>query len=409
MADRMLDLLTRLNAVVGVSGDEERVAAVIGEELEGAYDDHLADALGNHVFTRRGADSAPTVMLCAHMDELGFVVSHVEDEGFVRIAPVGYHDDRMVIDQVLRIHGTDGPVDGVTGAKPAHLLTIEERAKAIPLHDLFLDVGSSSRAETQAMGVQVGQLVSFGRVGSLLNGTRVFSGKAVDDRAGCAVLVEVMRRLADRDIRATVCATGSVQEEVGIRGAGPIAARIEPDLALALDVTLCGDTPGVEFSRIPIRLGQGPAIKYFDWAPETLIGSSVPRRMTRALEQAAERGGVTYQREVLLGGATDAWGIAGSGRGHRGRLRLAAVALHPLGRRRRASGRSGGRRAARASVPGGRRHAERRAPGRLKSAVRCASPLTAARSMSHDRCRPSACGSASPRARRPEVNGSTRP
>ena len=161
MADRMLDLLTRLNAVVGVSGDEERVAAVIGEELEGAYDDHLADALGNHVFTRRGADSAPTVMLCAHMDELGFVVSHVEDEGFVRIAPVGYHDDRMVIDQVLRIHGTDGPVDGVTGAKPAHLLTIEERAKAIPLHDLFLDVGSSSRAETQAMGVRKLKLLLY--------------------------------------------------------------------------------------------------------------------------------------------------------------------------------------------------------------------------------------------------------
>ena len=315
MPDRMLELLARLDGAVGVSGDEGAVARVMTEELEGAYDEHFEDALGNNFYVRRGAEGAPTVMLCAHMDELGFVVQHVEDGGFVRIAQVGYHDARMVIDQELTIHGEKGPVTGVTGAKPAHVLTEEEKQKAIPLEELFVDVGTSSRAQTEELGVRVGQLATFARSPGLLNGTRVFSGKAVDDRAGCAVMVEVMRRLGERNVVATICATAAVQEELGIRGAGPAAFRIRPDVALAVDVTLCGDTPGLDFSRLPVKLGAGPAIKYFDWAPQVLIGSAVPRRLTKRLEEAAEAAGVAFQREVLMGGATDAWGIALSGTG----------------------------------------------------------------------------------------------
>jgi putative aminopeptidase FrvX len=313
--DRMLKLLARLDDAVGVSGDEGEVAEAIRDELGGAYDEHFDDALGNNFFVRQGRDGAATVMLCAHMDELGFVVQHVEDEGFVRISQVGFHDARMVIDQHLRIHGEKGPVDGVTGAKPAHVLTDEERAKVIPIDQLFIDLGTSSRSGTEELGVQVGQLVTFARSPGLLNGTRVFSGKAVDDRAGCAVMVETMRRLSQHDVPATVVATAAVQEEVGIRGAGPAAFRVQPNVALAIDVTLCGDTPGVEFSRLPIKLGQGPAIKYFDWAPQVLIGNAVPRRLTRRLEEAADAAGVAFQREVLLGGATDAWGISLSGAG----------------------------------------------------------------------------------------------
>jgi putative aminopeptidase FrvX len=261
MPDTMLELLSRLDAAVGVSGDESLVGEVMMEELAGSYDEHFEDVLGNNFFVRKGADGAPTVMLCAHMDELGFVVQHIEDEGFVRIAQVGFHDARMVIDQELLLHGEDGPVRGITGAKPAHVLTDEEKLKVIPFEQLFVDIGTSSRAATEELGIRVGQFATFARSAGLLNGTRIFSGKAVDDRSGCAVMVEVMRRLAGRDVTATVCATAAVQEELGVRGAGPAAYRIQPDVALAIDVTLCGDTPGVEFSRLPIRLGHGPAIK----------------------------------------------------------------------------------------------------------------------------------------------------
>jgi putative aminopeptidase FrvX len=314
MSANLPELLGRLDAVSGVSGDESAVADVIAAELAGHHDRHESDALGNHFFVRTGAEGAPTVMLCAHMDELGFIVQHVEDEGFLRIAPIGFHDDRMVIDQDLRIHGRNGPVDGVTGAKPAHVLTPEEAKQAIPLAEMFVDVGTSSRAETEELGVRVGDNATFARAAGVLNGTRVFTGKAVDDRSGCAVMIEVMRRLP-KDVGGTVWATAAVQEEIGIRGAGPAAARIVPDVALAIDVTLCGDTPGIEFSRLPIRLGKGPAVKYFDWAPAAGYGSAVPRRLTNRLEEVADSAGVEYQREVLMGGATDAWGIALSGTG----------------------------------------------------------------------------------------------
>ena len=310
MSDRMLDLLAALDAAIGVSGDERLVADVIAAELDGHHDEHDSDALGNHFFTRRGGDGAPTVMLCAHMDELGFIVQHVEDEGFVRIAPVGYHDAAHGgrpgprASTARRAPSTASPARSrPTSCRPTR------RSKAIPIDQLHVDVGTTSRDETEALGVRVGDLATFARTGLALNGTRVFSGKAVDDRAGCAVMVEVMRRLGDSPA-ATVVGVAAVQEELGIRGAGPAATRVKPDVGIAIDVTLCGDTPGLEYSRLPISMGKGPAIKYFDWAPEAGYGSAVPRRLTDQLERAADAAGVAYQREVLLGGATDAWGIA---------------------------------------------------------------------------------------------------
>jgi putative aminopeptidase FrvX len=315
MADRMLDLMLKLDAARGISGYEEAVAEIMHAELAPLSDEQTSDPLGNHYFTRRGAEGAPVLMLCAHMDELGFLVQHIEDEGFLRLAPVGYHDDRMLTDQVLEIEGAKGSVFGVVGTKPSHVVSAEERAKAIPLREMFLDLGTSSREETEALGVHVGDPVTFVRTGMPLNGTRVFTGKAVDDRAGCAVMIETMRRLSERDVPATVVAVASVQEEVGLRGAGPAAFRVKPDVAIALDVTLAGDTPATDFRQLPIRLGGGPAIKYFDWAPEATIGSAVPRRLTRRMEEAAARAKVPFQREVLLGGATDAGSIALAGAG----------------------------------------------------------------------------------------------
>ena len=315
MADRMLDLMLKLDAARGISGYEEEVAELMHAELAPLSDEQSRDPLGNHYFTRRGAAGAPVLMLCAHMDELGFLVQHIEDEGFLRLAPVGYHDDRMLTDQVLEIQGLDGPVFGVVGTKPAHVVSGEERGRAIPLHEMFVDLGTTTRAETEALGVRVGDAVTFVRTGMQLNGTRVFTGKAVDDRSGCAVMIETMRRLAEREIPATVVAVASVQEEVGLRGAGPAAFRVQPDVAIALDVTLAGDTPATEFRQLPIKLGGGPAIKYFDWAPAATIGSAVPRRLTRRLEEAAKRADVPFQREVLIGGATDAGSIALAGGG----------------------------------------------------------------------------------------------
>ena len=312
----LLELLRRLDAVEGPSGAEEPVIEAVLQELDGCYDgEPHRDALGSLVVTRGGAEGAPTLLLAAHVDELGFLVQHVDEEGFLRLVPVGYHDERIAANQVVHVHGERGPVRGVIATTPFHLLSAADREAAIHLSDLFVDVGATSAAEAEALGVRVGHHAVVERTGELLNGTKVYSGRAVDDRAGCAVVVELLQRLRGRELPVTVQAAFTVLEELGVRGAGPVGAALQPDCALAVDVTLCADVPGVEFHRAPIRFGGGPCIKYWDFVSGSGNGSAVPRRLTERLEQAAQAAGVEWQREVLHGGVTDAAAIARSGHG----------------------------------------------------------------------------------------------
>ena len=240
MAVRTADLtqlLAELDTIPGVSGAEEAVAEFVKGALEGCYDSFHRDALGNHFFTREGANPQLNLMLSAHMDEVGFVIHHVDEKGFGFFTPVGLHDDRTLANQVLTVHTEKGPVQGLTGGKPAHIVSHEEAQKAPPISEIYLDFGTTNREETEDLGVRVGDYVTFERPGQLLNGGRLFTGKAVDDRAGVAVMIEVMRRLKGRELEASVHAVATVQEEVGIRGAGPAAFRVKPDVALAVDVT----------------------------------------------------------------------------------------------------------------------------------------------------------------------------
>lgn len=313
--DSLTQYLIDLDAIHGVSGDEERVAAYMKEQIIPFAQEHFEDPLGNHYFVKKGTDPDFKLMLAAHMDEIGFIVSHIDEKGFVYFLPVGYHDSRMVINQVLTIQTETGIVRGITGGKPAHVVTNEEAQKAIPLDRLHLDLGTSSRAETLALGVQVGDYITFDRVGQLLNGTKVFSGKSVDNRSGCAVLIEVMKRLADKQIAPTVYGVASVQEEVGLRGAGPAAYAVQPDIGLAIDVIFAGGTPGMDERISPVILGAGPAIMMYDWTPSNGHGNNVPKKLTRKLIQTAEKNAIPYQREVVLNGGTDAWAMSLAGKG----------------------------------------------------------------------------------------------
>lgn len=312
----LVDYLVELDAIPGVSGAEDAVASYVRSNLEGYYDQFHSDSLGNHFFIKKGKNPDLKIMLSAHMDEIGFVVQYIDDSGFVYFVPNGMHDPRMVINQILSIHTEKGEVQGITGGKPAHIVTAEEARKAIPISELFLDLGTNSREETEALGVQIGDYITFNRQGQFLNNGKVFTGKAVDDRSGVAVLMEVMKQLKDKEIDATVYGVASVQEEVGIRGAGPAAVYAKPDIALAIDVTLAGGTPGIEKKQIPVELGKGPAIKFFDWAPNSgSIGNAVPRRLTNKIVEVAKESQIPFQREVLLHGATDGWAISLSGEG----------------------------------------------------------------------------------------------
>lgn len=310
----LFENLMTLDSIHGVSGNEGLVAAYMKEKLLPITDDYYSDSLGNQVFIKKGTHPHLKLMLAAHMDEIGFIVHHIDEKGFVYIVPVGIHDNRMAINQVLAIQTEKGIVKGITGAKPAHTLSPEEIQKAIPIDQIHIDVGTFSREETEKLGIKVGDYVAFDRLGQCLNG-KVFTGKAVDNRAGCAVLIEVMSLLSKKFIEPTVYAVTTVQEEIGIRGAGPVAYSIQPDIALVIDVTLAGGTPGIEDKQLPIKLGEGPAIKFFDWSLNTFNGIAVPKELTKKFEEIAERENIPYQREVLLHAATDAAKISLSARG----------------------------------------------------------------------------------------------
>ena len=301
--------LKALDSAFGVTGDETEVAEVLKKQMEGYYDEYTEDPLGNQIFVKYGKNRDKKVILAAHMDEIGFIINYIEDNGFARIMPVGYHDDRMAVNQDLVIITSEGKhVYGVTGSKPFHILTEEEQGKVIKIEDLFVDLGTESREETESLGVRPGDYAAFNRQGYFLNDGKYYSGKSVDNRAGCAVLAETMKRLSEMDIEPTVYAVGTVQEEVGMRAGGPITNRIQPELVLAIDGTLTGGTPGIEWNQCSERMGGGPGIKYYDWDPILgQTGNNVPRKLTKRIIEIAEKYNIPYQREIIMGGGTDAW------------------------------------------------------------------------------------------------------
>jgi len=297
-----LTLLERLCATPGVSGREEAVRRVVRAELEGLVDEVSTDAMGNLVAVRRG-DGGPTVMLAAHMDEVGFLVRHVEDDGFVRIHPVGGIFPKYLLAQRVRVHTADGrELPGVL-AEPTDLQMATEESKVPKLEEFFVDLGVP--AETVAATVSPGDQVTVDRALERF-GDHVVS-KALDDRIGLFIIIEVLRRL--RRGGAEIVVVGSVQEEIGTRGAMVAAHRIAKDVAVAVDTTMARDLPGVPPARVVTRLGAGVSLKVMD---RHQVTSAPLLSYTRAL--ATERG-IAHQLEVGLPGGTDAEAIEVAGDG----------------------------------------------------------------------------------------------
>ena len=314
---RLGQYLLKFDNELGTSGDETRVGDLLKAEMEGLYDEYINDPLGNRFFIKKGRNPDKTVMFSAHMDELGFILNYIEDQGFGRMLPVGFHDDRMAVNQDLTFITDDNrEIHGVTGSKPAHIMNEEDHKKVLPISELFVDFGTDSREETEALGIRIGNYGVFNRQGYFLNGGKYYTGKALDDRACIAIMVEVMQRIQGLDIEPNVCMVGTVQEEVGMRAGGPIGLRIKPEIMLALDVTLTGGIPDIEKRECNVEAGKGVAFKYFDWDPAIgMTGNNVARKVTKHLIKIAERYDMPWQAEVFTGGGTDAWTVAMSGTG----------------------------------------------------------------------------------------------
>ena len=291
-----MELLKRLSEASGVPGREEGIRALILEALEGQVDELRVDRLGNLIARKKG--EGPVVVVAAHMDEIGFLVSHVDEKtGYLRIEPLGGFDPRTLIAKRVVVHTASGPLVGLIGIKPIHILTEEEKKKELKVSDLFVDLGLPG--ERVKDRVRIGDPVTlrqdFLEVGELV------SGKALDDRVGVYVGIEALRRLQDH--RADVYFVGTVQEEVGLRGARTSAFAIAPEIGVALDVTLACDMPGVQEHQRITQLGKGVAIKVKDSASISHPG------LVRFLMKLAEERDIPYQMEILPRGGTDAGGL----------------------------------------------------------------------------------------------------
>lgn len=295
--DRLVRLLARLSNAHGLSGHEGEVREIVREELAGHVDDLYEDRMGNLIAVKRGDDFR--VMLASHMDEIGFLVKHVEKEGFLRFAPIGGWFPPMLAGQRVVLHVPGGTLLGVLGSKPPHVMDEDERKKPLKIEEMFIDVGVKSAEEAAALGIGPGTPVTMDREFCRLCGGRV-SGKAFDNRAGVALLIEVLRRA---ESPSTVYGVFTVQEEVGLKGAKVSSYAVDPDCAVATDVTIPGDHPGVQLKDAPVEMGKGPVVSIADANGRGIIAHPA---MLAWLRETAEACAIPVQYEVGSGGTTDA-------------------------------------------------------------------------------------------------------
>jgi endoglucanase len=290
------DLLKQLTEERGVPGYEDRVRAVVREVFEDAVDEVRTDAMGNVVGTIEG-ERDYSVAVAAHMDEIGFMIRHVTDEGFVQLDALGGWDPRVLRAQRVTVHTEEGDVPGVIGSVPPHTLDEAERESTQEVSDVHVDLGVD--AETAADLVEPGDLVTMDQKTEVV-GDHI-TGKALDDRVCLFQMLEAARRIEDPTV--TVHFAATVQEEVGLRGAEALGVDLDPDLAVALDVTVANDVPGFEAGDHVTEVGEGAAIKLKD---SSVITNP---KVTRRIREVARDREIDHQTEVLPAGGTDTAGF----------------------------------------------------------------------------------------------------
>jgi len=293
----LADTLEKLSNACGIAGREEEVRSLMKSFLKPYVGEVKEDKLGNVIGIKKGKKNASKVMLAAHMDEIGLLVKTISKEGFIQFAKIGGIDDRILLAQNVIVYTEKGPLHGIIGSKPPHIQKEDERKKIFTYDELFIDIGAETQEQAKKMGVKIGDPVGFDIKFAKI-GKNIVIGKAFDDRVGCAVMVEAMKLL--EKTACTVYAVGTVQEEVGCRGAATSAFGIYPDVGIALDVTIAGDVPGVKEFEAPIKMRKGPSLTVADY------GLITHPKVLRLLIDAAEEIKLPYQLETGLPGGTDA-------------------------------------------------------------------------------------------------------
>lgn len=297
--DDLLQMLKDLTDAPGVPGQEGPVRQVMRRYLE-PIAEVSTDNLGSIIGRKSGGAGGPKIALAGHLDEIGFMVTRITDEGFLKFQTLGGWWEQVMLAQRVEVWTRQGPVIGVIGSKPPHILGMDERNKVYDKKAMFVDIGAGSKAEAEAFGVRPGDPIVPVCPFTVMKNEKLLMAKAWDNRFGCAVAIEVVRRLHEENHPNDVFAVGNVQEEVGLRGAQTTTYSIAPDIGFALDTGIAGDTPGISADEAQGKLGKGPVVLIFD-------GSMIPHVGLRDLVldiAAAEQ--IPVQTDHIAGGGTDA-------------------------------------------------------------------------------------------------------
>ena len=302
--DSTLQMFKDLTDANGIAGNERAPREVMKKYI-GPYADLVeTDNLGSVIAKKVGDENGPKIMVAGHLDEVGFMVTQIDDKGFIKFQTVGGWWSQVMLAQRVTITTRKGDeIIGVIGSKPPHILPADVRNKVVDIKDMFIDVGAASKDEVREWGIRPGDMVTPYFEFNVMKNEKYLLAKAWDNRIGCAIAIDVMKALQNEKHPNILYSVGNVQEEVGLRGAKTATHKIQPDIGFAVDVGVAGDTPGVTAKESTSKMGAGPQIVVYD-------ASMVSHRGLREFVlDVADEHNIPYQFEAMAGGGTDAGSI----------------------------------------------------------------------------------------------------
>lgn len=298
--DEQIKMLKALTDANGISGFEKEARDVMRSYITPYADSVETDNLGSLIARKIGTEGGPKIMIAGHLDEIGFMVTTIDDKGFLRFQTIGGWWGQVMLAQRVTVMTSTGNISGVIGSKPPHVLTPEARKKPVEIKDMFIDVGASSKEEALEFGIKPGDAIVPVCEFTVMKNEKLLMAKAWDNRIGCAIAIDVLKQLQNEEHPNVVYGVGTVQEEVGLRGAKTSAYAIQPDIGFGVDVGIGADTPGTKGEG---TLGAGPQIILYD---ASMIGHKDLRDF---VVQTADDAGIPYQYDSIAGGGTDSGAI----------------------------------------------------------------------------------------------------
>lgn len=299
LVDKTELLLKELTEANGVSGYEHEVRRIVARELDKNSDELLYDKIGSVIGKKSGRAGGPRVLVIGHLDEIGFMVKEITKEGYIKFLPLGGWWGHVALGQRMRIMTSKGPVIGVVGSKPPHLLLPKDREKVLTIGEMFIDVGAQEKFNVRTkLGIRLGDPIIPDSQFTIMNNSKMYLAKAFDNRVSCAIAIDVMNYFGRVKHPNVLLAGATVQEEVGLRGAQTVANMTEPDVCIVVDTGVAQDVPPDGFAKEE-KLGSGPAVLIYD---ATMIPNQALRDLVMKTAKAKK---IPYHLTYMERGGTD--------------------------------------------------------------------------------------------------------